>query len=137
YLQIVADIIRYKRPMLPQSANCKTSPVKYFKILHKPLAKVILLFTITILVYIPALFAGFIWDDGAVTDNFLLRTTDGLWKIWFCPQANIYENHYWPIVYTFFWIEYHLWGNLAFGYHLVNILLHSLNAILLWYLLKK
>lgn len=110
---------------------------KWFTLINKPWRGIAFIFILTLVVFFPALLAGFIWDDTAVTNNPLLRTLDGLWKIWFVPQANFHELHYWPIVYTLFWFEQHLWGNNAFGYHLLNILLHALNAVLLWNILQK
>jgi tetratricopeptide (TPR) repeat protein len=33
---------------------------------------------------------------------------------------------------TVFWVEYQLWGLDTFGYHLINVLLHALSAVLIW-----
>jgi hypothetical protein len=44
---------------------------------------------------------------------------------------------YYPLVHTSFWLEYHLWQLDPFGYHLVNVLLQAVNAILLWRVLEK
>jgi tetratricopeptide (TPR) repeat protein len=41
------------------------------------------------------------------------------------------------LTFSSFWVEYHLWGLHALGYHLVNVLLHALNAILVWRLLRR
>jgi tetratricopeptide (TPR) repeat protein len=46
-------------------------------------------------------------------------------------------SQYFPLVYTAFRIEYGLWGLDPFGYHLVNVLLHAFNALLLWLLLRR
>jgi protein O-mannosyl-transferase len=105
--------------------------------LNNPKFKIGLFIFITIVVYIPALFAGFIWDDDAAYSNPLLSSANGLWKIWIVPQANFLELHYWPLVYTSFWFEHQLWGTNPIGYHLINILLHAFNAVLLWFILRK
>ncbi len=92
-----------------------------------------LLVVMTLLAYLPALRDGFIWDDvGYVTANPTLRSLTGLWQIWFEPSA---EWQYYPLTFTTFWIEYHLWGLDPLGYHLVNIILHAADALLLWRLL--
>lgn len=41
------------------------------------------------------------------------------------------ETHYWPVIYTMYWLEYHLWGLNPLGYHLINVLLHMANTLLL------
>ena len=89
---------------------------------------------VTVLSYIPAIRGGYIWDDDHyITENPTLRTSDGLRKIWLEPRA---LPQYYPLVHTTFWLEYHLWHVHPLGYHLVNVLLHALNAILLLLLLN-
>jgi hypothetical protein len=90
---------------------------------------------LTLLVYAPAISAGFIWDDDHyVTENMTLRSLAGLKQIWLDPKAT---PQYYPLVHTGFWVEYHLWGLDPKGYHLVNVLLHAANAVLVWLVLKR
>jgi tetratricopeptide (TPR) repeat protein len=85
--------------------------------------------------YLPALRGGFIWDDEAhVVDNATLRSTDGLKAIWTEPSAT---PQYYPLVHTTFWLEYRAWGVNPFGYHLTNVLLHAVNACLLYIVLAS
>jgi len=89
---------------------------------------------IALILYLPALRGGFIWDDDAyVTANTALRSLRGLWEIWFQPGR---LEQYYPLTYSSFWVEYHLWGLHPFGYHLVNVLLHTANSLLVWRLLE-
>lgn len=82
-----------------------------------------------LLVYIPSLRCGFVWDDlHNIVENEALRSWDGLYRIWFQPASVL---QYYPLTYSTFWVEYHLWHLHPAGYHLVNIFLHSLNSILL------
>ncbi|RJP77693.1 MAG: tetratricopeptide repeat protein [Desulfobacteraceae bacterium] len=93
------------------------------------------LFFIVVATHYPAMSGGFVWDDDLhITDNELLRSVDGLRKIWFEPGA---WPHYYPLVLTSFWIQYQLWGLDPFGYHLTNIIIHGFSAILLWRILKN
>lgn len=85
--------------------------------------------------YAPALTAGYIWDDDSyLTANLNLETADGLRRIWLEPTSN---PQYYPIVFTSFWIERRLWDLHPAGYHLVNVLLHGLTAVLFWRLLVR
>ena len=89
----------------------------------------------TLLAYQPVWHAGFIWDDEQyVNGNATLHSLDGLRQIWLLPSATV---QYYPLTFTTFWLEYHLWGLYPLGYHLVNVLLHSFNAILFWIILRR
>ncbi len=90
---------------------------------------------LTAIAYSPIIHCGFIWDDDDyVTNNLMLRSLDGLIRIWTDPGAT---PQYYPFVHTSFWIEYQLWGLEPLGYHVVNILLHIANACLLWRVLSS
>jgi len=85
--------------------------------------------------YFPALRAGFIWDDDLyVSANQTLRSLDGLRRIWFDPGAS---PQYYPLTFTSFWIEFQLWGPNPVAYHATNVLLHGLDAVLLWLVLRR
>ncbi len=85
--------------------------------------------------YVPALKAGFVWnDDTYLTENRTLDGSEGLRLIWTEPKAN---EQYYPMVFTSFWVEKSVWGLRPFGYHLVNVFLHVGSALLLWALLVR
>ncbi len=93
------------------------------------------LIVVTLIAYLPAFGAEFIWDDDAyLTNNAVLFAPDALRRIWFELGATI---QYYPLVFTSFWIEHHLWGLNPAGYHVVNILLHAVAAVLLWRVLVR
>ncbi len=87
--------------------------------------------------YLPALSAGFVWDDRVFARALAVRDWDGLWRIWFSPSEIEDEGHYWPLVYTSFWLEHKLWGFAPAGYHAVNVLLHAVNALLVLRLAER
>jgi tetratricopeptide (TPR) repeat protein len=98
-------------------------------------AMVTLIVLLTVVAYLPVRNAGFVFDDYKnVTGNPSLRTLSGLGRIWTDPSASY---QYYPLTYTSFWIEYHLWGLRPIGYHAVNVLLHALNAVLVGLLLSR
>lgn len=93
------------------------------------------LLAMTCLSYLPATRGGFIWDDDRyVTGNLLLRSADGLHRIWLEPSA---FPQYYPLVLTSFWLEYQAWGDSPRGYHVTNVALHAANAVLAWLLLRS
>ena len=92
---------------------------------------------LALVVYLPAFSGGFVWDDWILVTEPLVRRLDGIVSIWLAPSEIRHEGHYWPVVYTSFWIEHKLWGLHPAGYHAVNILLHALNSLLLWRLLVR
>ena len=93
---------------------------------------------LVIVSYLPAiLWGGFVWDDRIFTDAEPVREVSGLWQIWFSPSAIAEEGHYWPLVYTTFWLEHKLWGFDPTGYHIVNVLLHLANTLLVWHLMRR
>ena len=96
--------------------------------------KGLLLLTAVIFVYQPIWHGKPIWDDDAHLTPPGLSSLQGLARIWTEPGAT---QQYYPLVYSIFWVEHKLWGDTTLGYHLINILLHSLSALLLWKILRR
>jgi tetratricopeptide (TPR) repeat protein len=82
----------------------------------------------TMEVYQPAWYGGLLWDDGGHLTRAALRSTAGLWRIWFDLGAT---QQYYPVVHSAFWTFQRLWGYHTLGYHLVNISLHATSAFLI------
>ncbi len=97
--------------------------------------RIALLGALLLIAYWPALHSGFIWDDDRyVENNRQLQSFLGLLRIWFDPHAS---DQYYPMTYTSFWIEHHIWQNAAAGFHIVNLAIHCFSAILLWRILRR
>lgn len=88
-----------------------------------------------LVVYFPALTGKPLWDDVVWVESATVHRWSGIRDIWLEPTALSREGHYWPVVYTSFWLEHKLWGLAPLGYHLVNALLHLANTLLAWRLL--
>jgi tetratricopeptide (TPR) repeat protein len=100
-----------------------------------PAAGAALILLVTLVAYLPALRCGYVWDDDIyVTGNPLLTAPDGLKRIWFAPHT---YPAYFPMVNTTLRFEHMLWGLNPAGYHCVNILLHCVNALLVWTVLRR
>jgi hypothetical protein len=85
-----------------------------------------------LLAYWPSLHGDFILDDDfLITENPTIRSPDGLLQYWFSAQS----TDYWPVSNTTWWIEWRLWGQNPTGYHVTNLILHTLDALLLWAIL--
>jgi len=102
--------------------------------LSRPIQAALLL-VLVLAAYQPSLHNGFIWDDDAyVTHNLTLEGTKGLKRIWAVRGATV---QYYPMVFTSFWVEYQLFGLEPGVFHLTNMTLHGINAILVWLILTR
>ena len=93
-----------------------------------------LIFLATIVVYVPALNGGMLWDDAGHVTRPDLQSLSGLFRIWFEVGAT---QQYYPLLHSAFWLEHRLWGDATLGYHLVNVLLHATSACLFAAILQK
>ncbi len=102
------------------------------------------LLLLTLLAYAPVVRNGFIWDDDQyLTRNVLVQRTETLpdvWRLRWDSEAGrfvIRTPQYYPLVFTSFWLEHKLWGLNPLPYHVVNVVLHALSAILLGLVLRR
>ncbi|HBF33091.1 TPA: hypothetical protein DDW35_00870, partial [Candidatus Sumerlaeota bacterium] len=97
----------------------------------------VFLFAVLILVvYYPALFAGYVWDDLLTLNDPRVQNVVGFPGLWLDISHPI-NGDYWPVTYTSHWIEFRLWGMHPLGYHATNIVLHFANTLILFYLLRR
>ena len=94
----------------------------------------LILIVVTALAYQPAWNGKPIWDDDIHLTSAKLSSLHGLGRIWTDPAA---APQYYPLLHTVFWIEHKLWGAWPLPYHLLNIALHALTALLLWRILQR
>jgi protein O-mannosyl-transferase len=85
----------------------------------------------TFLVYIPVVPGSFLMDDTRLTngDNALVNGQLTLRTLWFGTDFTL-TTFVW-------WLEHVAFGTHPAGYHLVNIALHAVSALLLWRLLVQ
>jgi hypothetical protein len=96
----------------------------------------LLLIAATFAAYRPCVMGQFVWDDDSWTTMLFprLHSLPGLFAIWTHPTV---LQQYYPLTGTSFWLDYQLWGFWTVPYHLENILLHGVAAVLLWRLLRR
>ncbi|MBV8279385.1 MAG: tetratricopeptide repeat protein, partial [Verrucomicrobia bacterium] len=93
----------------------------------------LILILLVIVAYTPVWRAGFVWDDDAIlTANPCIVGPLGLKEIWTTSAADIC-----PLTVSTFWVEHALWGLNPLPYHVVNVLLQGLGAVLLWRVLRS
>lgn len=94
----------------------------------------LLLVLVTLLAYQPAWNGKPIWDDDEHMTKPELRSLPALVHIWTKPGTT---QQYYPLVHSVFWVGHKIWKDALLPYHLVNILLHSLSALLLFRILLE
>ncbi|MGA3172576.1 MAG: tetratricopeptide repeat protein [Chthoniobacteraceae bacterium] len=96
------------------------------------LAGLVLVATI-FLAYARVWHAGFIWDDDDhLTRNPCIVGPLGFGAIWTSSKAV-----YYPLVLTSFWVQHAIWGLNPLPYHVVDVALHAVCAVLLWRVLRR
>ena len=93
-----------------------------------------LIMLLTVVAYLPIMRGGYVFDDyQLITDNRMVQASDGLYRFWFTSESPDYR----PLTWSLWWLEWRLWDGRATGYHVVNVLLHAVNAVLVWLILRR
>ncbi|HXY37050.1 MAG TPA: hypothetical protein VEI07_22675 [Planctomycetaceae bacterium] len=95
------------------------------------------LVALALFVFLPTVGYGFVnWDDPWYVLNNPLITSwrpANLWEIATKPAVRNYA----PLTMLGYLIQHSLWGTWAGGYHMVNVLLHAINAVLVYVLVRQ
>ena len=121
-----------KRPAHATSA----APEHTGKLSAATIAFAIFTFVITAIAFLPALRNGFVgWDDtGMFLENVDYR---GLaWPNIKWMFTTFHYAHYQPLTWLTLGLDYKLWGMNAKGYHLTSLIIHSINAVCLFFVLQ-
>ncbi len=97
----------------------------------------VLLALVPVCTFLNALYNGFVYDDiGIIEDNYFIRSFHNICKIFSKDYFQLsHELTYRPVVTLSYFIDYAVWHLNPFGYHLTNIILHTINTLLLYFLL--
>ncbi len=111
-----------------------SSPATDTSFTHRPWLLALVLVIITFVAYQPVWHAGFIWDDDDhLTANPAMTAPHGLEMIW----SSLAVSRYYPLTLTTFWIQRRFWDLNPLPYHLVNVLVHTINGLLLFLVLRR
>lgn len=102
--------------------------------LLKKLGLAVIVFGVVLFCYWPALHGSLLWDDPAHVPREEIQSWEGLRRIWTDFRAT---QQYYPVLFSAFWVEHRLWGDNTFGYHTVNVVLHSISCCLLALILRR
>src|SRR5581483_3716287 len=84
--------------------------------------------------YAPVLHGDFVWDDHSeITHNDEIQAPDGLRRIW-QGEGSL---DYFPLKSSLQWLEWRLFHADTLGYHVANLALHLLGALLVWRLATR
>src|SRR3990172_8011989 len=80
---------------------------------------------------------GFVWDDRVIIEN-QMPAFHTLGDVFFPGKGieQISGVFYRPLVYLSYLIDFLLWGDNPFGFHLTNVILHLLNTLMVFSLAK-
>ncbi len=109
-----------------------------------PLPVTILIFVITLATYFNTLFNGFVYDDipQVLTNPWIgdIRNITEIFSsdVWhFETGASYAPNYYRPLMHLIFMLTYHVLGSHPWCFHLINILFHAGNSILVFFITAK
>ena len=101
----------------------------------------ILLIIITLAAYWNTLSNGFIWDDNSlIVENPAIRNLNLTTLINFFIDKNVYQavgEIYRPLTILSYALNYSISGLDPFGFHLTNLIIHTINSILVLFLLTR
>ena len=92
---------------------------------------------VTFAAFLPTLHNQFVnWDDHKnLLDNPHYRGFGWSQLRWMVTAFHM--GHYIPLTWMTFGLDYLLWGMKPFGYHLANLLLHTANAVVFYFLARR
>src|SRR5574337_1595349 len=110
--------------------------------LDKPLpfiCQLVLIIVVSVLLYLYTIGNNFVYDDTfTVVNNYLIRSWHKIPMIFTSDYFTAAgELSYRPSITLSYFADYSLWRLNPIGYHLTNLLLHSLNSVLLFFLLIR
>ena len=96
---------------------------------HNKFLVALFLFIFSLAVFIPTLSSDFVWDDESILNNIYSYNTSKIESHLLSPT----QIHYRPILVSSFTIDHKIWKDSAFGFHLSNLVMHSIVTVLFYF----
>jgi tetratricopeptide (TPR) repeat protein len=105
----------------------KAAPIK--ALVHNKFLVALSLFIFSLAVFIPTLSSNFVWDDESILNNIYSYNSSKLESHLLSPT----QIHYRPMLISSFAIDHKIWHASAFGFHLSNLIMHSIATVLFYF----
>ena len=103
--------------------------------------QVIFLCLVSVFLYANILWNGFVWDDNIfITHNPSFQDFKNIPSFFsegFCAEVEKPCDFYRPVVSLTYLLDYVLWGLQPFGFHLTNLIIHTLVVLLVYWVAVK
>ena len=104
----------------------------------KPATLALLVGAATVLAFLPALRCGFVHLDDPQTVPRYAAVLRGLtWDGVGLAFGDQFFGHWVPLTVLSLMLDWQLWGRVAYGHHLTSVLLHAVNAVLVFLLWRR
>lgn len=111
------------------SKNSNRKPSKHILVIIS-----LLLFSLTLITYLPSLRNDFVWDDEKyILENTPIHSLNLQTIRWMFTTS--YSSNWHPLTWLSHALDYKLWGLKSRGHHLINIIFHGLNTSLVFLLM--
>ena len=109
-------------------------------------AKAVIIVALGIWIYYPSLWGKYLWDDDfLIQNNPVVHDPIGIWYIWTDPQHALID--FFPLTVSVEWLIWQVFWDpsahdpqflqMTFWYHITSLILHLVNAMMVWYLFRK
>jgi len=105
--------------------------------------RLVILILFSLIIFSNSLFNKFVWVDHTqiVQEEHIIKGFDGFIDTFFSVMpgfsASVKGGYYRPIINLFHSIDYWIWGPNPFGFHLTNVLAHTLTGVVLYLVLLR
>lgn len=104
----------------------------------RPVVVALVVAAATVLAFLPALYCGFVHLDDPQTVPRYAAVMHGLtWDGVRLAFGDQFFGHWVPLTVLSLMLDWQLWGKVAYGHHLTSVLLHGINAALVFLLWRR